>query len=139
MGQREDFLDWLHTTWTDAENALHNGDASARRAIWSRRDPVSVLGAWRNAVGPEEIDRLFTHLEQSFSDATSSRFELLGAEVSGDLAYTTGFEHTSTSVNGVPRSYTLRVTQVYRREDGEWRVVHRHGSELPDELPDEST
>jgi ketosteroid isomerase-like protein len=29
-------------------------------------------------------------------------------------------------VNGLPRSYTLRVTQVYRREDGDWKVAHRH-------------
>jgi hypothetical protein len=27
--------------------------------------------------------------------------------------------------------YTLRVTQVYRRKDGEWKVVHRHGDQLP--------
>jgi ketosteroid isomerase-like protein len=35
-------------------------------------------------------------------------------------------EHTTTTVNGEPRGYTLRVTQVYRREDDTWRVVHRH-------------
>jgi ketosteroid isomerase-like protein len=29
-------------------------------------------------------------------------------------------------VNGEPRRYTLRATQVYRREDGEWKVAHRH-------------
>jgi ketosteroid isomerase-like protein len=27
--------------------------------------------------------------------------------------------------------YTLRVTHVYRREDGEWRIVHRHGDRGP--------
>ena len=42
------------------------------------------------------------------------------------MAYTVGYEHTSASVNGEPRTYTLRVTQVYRREDGEWKVAHRH-------------
>jgi ketosteroid isomerase-like protein len=35
------------------------------------------------------------------------------------------------SVDGVPvEPYTLRVTQIYRREDGEWKVVHRHGDQL---------
>jgi ketosteroid isomerase-like protein len=29
-------------------------------------------------------------------------------------------------MNGEPRSYVLRATQVYRRENGEWRVAHRH-------------
>ena len=32
----------------------------------------------------------------------------------------------------VPRKYSLRATQVYRREDGEWRVAHRHADTLPD-------
>jgi ketosteroid isomerase-like protein len=41
------------------------------------------------------------------------------------------FEHTTASVNGAPpESYTLRVTTVFRREDGEWRVAHRHGDSL---------
>jgi ketosteroid isomerase-like protein len=48
-------------------------------------------------------------------------------DVAGDMAYTAGLEHTSVSIDGQPRSYTLRATQVYRRESGEWRVAHRHG------------
>ena len=74
----------------------------------------------------------FDHLADSFSDCTSYEFEVLEAEVRGDTAYTVGFERTSTSVNGVPRTYTLRATQIYRREDGGWRVAHRHGSAPPE-------
>lgn len=84
-----------------------------------------MLGAWRNAQG-QELDELFVSLGQSFSDCTSYAFELLAFDVVGDLAYTAGLEHTSASVGGQPRTYTLRATQVYRREDGEWRVAHRH-------------
>jgi ketosteroid isomerase-like protein len=131
MSQREEFLTWVHTALRDAEVAVHNGDASLRRAIWSQHEPVSVLGAWRNARGQAELDELFAHLAESFSDCTSHEFELLEAEVLGDAAYTVGFEHTSASVNGVPSSYTLRATQIYRREDGEWKVAHRHGSAPP--------
>lgn len=43
------------------------------------------------------------------------------------MAYTVQREITSTIVNGEPREYVLRVTQVYRREDGNWKVIHRHG------------
>jgi len=88
---------------------------------------VSVLGAWRNAIGQQEIDALFTALGSSFSDCTSYTFELQAYDVVGDMAYTAGLEHTSASVDGQPRTYTLRATQVYRRESGEWRVAHRHG------------
>lgn len=72
------------------------------------------------------------HLEKGFSECISFEFELLEAEVLGDVAYTVGFEHTSTSINEKSSTYTLRVTQIYRREGGEWKVVHRHGSTSPD-------
>lgn len=131
MRQREEFVIWVHTVLRDAEVAVHNGDASPRGAIWSQNDPVTVLGAWKNASGQAELDELFAHLADSFSDCTSYEFELLEAEVLGDVAYTAGLEHTSASVNGVPSTYTLRATQIYRREDGEWKVAHRHGSAPP--------
>lgn len=127
MNDRDDFLAWVNTALYEAERALHNGDSAPRRALWSRNEPVSVLGAWRNARGQQELEQLFTDLAKSFSDCTSYRFEMLAWDVVGDMAYTAGLEHTSASVNGEPRTYTLRATQVYRREDGEWRVAHRHG------------
>lgn len=132
MTEREEFLSWVQSDLKDAEIAVHNGDAGPRRAVWSRNDPVSVLGAWRSASGQQQLDELFAHLAETFSDCTSFEFELLEAEVRGDTAYTVGFEHTSASVNGVPRSYTLRATQIYRREDGAWKVAHRHGSSPPE-------
>jgi ketosteroid isomerase-like protein len=127
MSDRDDFRAWFEGDLHDAELALHHGDAGPRRALWSRKEPVSVLGAWRNAVGQEEIDELFTALANSFSDCTSYAVELEAYDVVGDMAYTAGLEHTSASVDGQPRTYTLRATQVYRREDGKWKVAHRHG------------
>ena len=127
MTGRDDFLAWVQSVLKDAEVALHNGDAAPRQAIWSRREPVSVLGAWKSAVGQEQVRDLFQQLAGTFSDCTSYAYEVVAAEVIGDMAYTTGYEHTQASVNGEPRTYTLRATQVYRREGGEWRVAHRHG------------
>lgn len=126
MTDRDDFRDWVHTTLHEAELALHNGDQAPRRALWSRNEPVSVLGAWRNAYGQRELDEAFTAMARSFSDCTSYAFELQAYDVVGDMAYSAGLEHTSASVDGQPRSYTLRATQVYRREDGDWKVAHRH-------------
>jgi len=132
MGEREDFLAWVHSALRDAEIAIHNGDAGPRRALWSRREPVSILGAWKNAHGQQELDELFAHLAESFSDCTSYELELVEAEVLGGTAYSVGFEHTSASVNGTPRTYTVRATQIYRQEDGDWKVAHRHGSAPPE-------
>ena len=127
MRDHERFLAWVNPALYEAELALHNGDPEPRRDLWSRIEPVSVLAAWRNAYGLQEINELFTELGKSFSDCTSYRFELQAYDVVGDMAYTAGLEHSSASVDGEPRSYTLRSTQVYRRKDGIWRVAHRNG------------
>src|SRR6187431_714289 len=118
MTDRDRFLSWLTTSLYQAELALHNGDSAPRRALWSRHEPVSVLGAWRNAHGQAEIDALFAHLGRSFSNCTSYAHEVQAYDAVGDMAYTVGLERTSASVDGKPRTYTLRVTQVYRREGG---------------------
>lgn len=96
-----------------------------------RLDEAENLGQLFSVSG-RRSDDLSGNRAHSFSDCTSYEFELLEAEVLGDVANTVGFEHTSASVNGVPSNYTLRATQLYRREDGEWKVAHRHGSAPPD-------
>ena len=126
MTDRDEFLAWVRSVLYDAEVALHNGDANPRRAIWSRNEPLTILGALRNAYGQQEIEEAFVFLEKSFSECTSYSFELQAYDVVGDMAYTAGLEHISTSVDGQPRSFTLRATQVYRREGGQWKVAHRH-------------
>ena len=105
MTDRDDFLAWVETTLYEAELALHNGDAAPRRAVWSRDEPVSVLGAWRNARGSRGR-RALRSLGRSFSDCTSYAFELQAYDVVGDMAYTAGLEHTSASVDGQSRTYT---------------------------------
>jgi ketosteroid isomerase-like protein len=132
MSEREEFIAWVQSALRDAEIAVHNGDAGPRRALWSRNDPVSVLGAMKNVSGQQALDELFAFLAERFSDCTSYEFEIVDAEVNGDTAYTAGFEHISASVDGVPHTYTLRATQIYRREDGAWKVAHRHGSAPPE-------
>jgi ketosteroid isomerase-like protein len=130
MSDREEFRAWVESDLYAAELALHQGDPAPRRALWSRNEPVSVLGAWRSAFGQQEVDELFTALGDSFSDCTSYAFDLQAYDVVGDMAFTAGLEHSSTSVDGQPRTYTLRATQVYRREGGEWKVAHRHGDTM---------
>lgn len=129
--ERDEFVSGVQSVLKDAEIAVHNGDAGPRRAVWSQNEPVTVLGARKNAIGQQELDELFGHLAQSFSHCTSYELELLEAEVLGDAAYTVALEHTTASVEGAQRTYTLRATQIYRREGGGWKVAHRHGSAPP--------
>ena len=50
--------------------------------------------------------------------------------VGTDLALTVELEHYGHRVDGEDKEMTLRATQVYRREGGEWKIVHRHGDVL---------
>lgn len=128
MDAEQEFLEWFDTTWREAEVAVHNGDASLRDEVtWSKQEPVTLFGAWMNAANADEARAVFRRLEEAFAGAVQSDISLVAHGVSEDLAYTVHREHTTTVVNGEKRQYVLRVTQVYRREDGTWRVIHRHG------------
>jgi ketosteroid isomerase-like protein len=130
----DEFLADVVPRQTAAERALHNGDAGPRTTLWSKADPVSLFGAWLPIrTGWADVGDAFRRVAAQFSDSREYRFEVVAAGASGDLAYTIGFEHNTVSVNGRPTTYTLRVTHVYRREDGEWKIVHRHGDRPPDE------
>ena len=139
MSDQEEFIAWTQSHLRDAETALHNGDPGPRLELWSSREPVSVLGAWRSANGQEHVRDLFRALAETFSDCTSHVYEIVSAEVLGDMAFTAGYERTHASINGEPRQYVLRVTQIYRREDGQWKVAHRHGDTTESVAGDGST
>ena len=126
MTDRDDFIAWTQSRLREAETALHNGDPEPRLALWSSREPVSVLGAWLSGTGQDEVRDLFRTLAETFSDCTSHVYEIVAADVIGDLAFTAGYERTQAVVKGERRRYVLRVTQAYRREEGEWKVAHRH-------------
>jgi ketosteroid isomerase-like protein len=128
----DDFLSAVLPPLQAADKALHDGDPMPRMALWAREDPLTLFGAARSAAGWTEIERTFEWLAERFSGCDSFEYEVLAAGASGDLAYIAGIERTVASIGGAPpQAYALRVTTVFRREDGRWRVVHRHGDPLP--------
>jgi ketosteroid isomerase-like protein len=134
MSQVDDFLAATMPRLAEAETALHNGDPGPRMAMWSRNDPVTLFGAALGGSGWAEIGPIFDRLGASFSNCTAYKNEVLAAGASGDLAYTVAFEHTTASVKGAPpQPYILRVTTVFRRERGHWKIAHRHADPLASE------
>jgi ketosteroid isomerase-like protein len=129
--ETEQFLAEMLPKQRAAEQAIHNGDVAPRLALWSRNDPVTLYGAKLSSSGWADIEQKFRTVASWFSDSTAYEFEVIAAGASGDLAYTVGYEHNRVKVAGEPQSYTLRVTHVYRREDGQWRIVHRHADFPP--------
>jgi ketosteroid isomerase-like protein len=129
--ETDDFLAEMLPAQRAAEQAIHSGDAEPRLALWSHEDPVTLYGAEFTGSGWTELEPMFRRVASWFSDSQEYEFEVSATHASGDLAYTVGYERNKVRVEGKPRVYTLRVTHVYRREDGRWRIVHRHADRPP--------
>ena len=129
--EAEEFLADMLPKQRASEQAIHNGDVEPRLALWSRHDPVTLYGAKLSASGWAGLEPTFREVASWFTDSVAYEFEVVAAGASGDLAYTVGYEHNKVTVDGQPTTYTLRATHVYRREDGQWRIVHRHADFPP--------
>src|SRR4029453_12750179 len=114
----------------EAEEAfVVRGDPRPRMELWSRRDPVTLFGAiGMSEAGWDKLSEIFPWVASRFSNGRDFRFDVEVVHVNGDTAYTLGFERFNGSIAGRPvEPVTVRVTHIYRREDGEWKIVHRHG------------
>jgi ketosteroid isomerase-like protein len=127
----KEFLDEMLPQQLAAERAIHNGDAGPRIALWSHEDPVTLFGAVLTSSGWGQLSTDFLTVASWFTDSREYDVDIVAAGASGDLAYTVGYEHNVVTTRGKPSTYTLRVTHVYRRENGTWKIVHRHADAPP--------
>jgi ketosteroid isomerase-like protein len=125
----EEFRRTILASQTEAEEAFVHGDPGPRMELWSKRDPVTLFGAiGMSESGWDKLSETFPWVASRFSNVSDFRFDVEVVGVSGDMAYTLGFERFNGSIAGRPvEPVTVRVTHIYRREDGEWKIVHRHG------------
>ncbi|MFD2349670.1 YybH family protein [Nonomuraea ferruginea] len=94
-------------------------------------EPLRRLGG-SCTTGSAELNRVYHWVGSRFSRCGDLSFDVEVADIVGDLAYTVGCERFTASVDGRPAEpMTIRVTHVYRREDGIWKIVHRHGDWAP--------
>ena len=128
MSEVEDFLSRMLPRYTGAGDAMHNGDSALFAELWSSRDPVTLLGAAGSAIsGWDNITKAQRSIASRFSNGVPLDLELIAADVNGDMAYTVAYERSSVSVAGGPAQPAfLRATQIYRRENGDWKLVLRH-------------
>ena len=109
-----------------AASTSRHSDSVTASCPWSRRDPVTLFGALLSSSGWQQLSADFANVASWFSDWHDYDLEVVAAGASGDLAYMVGYEHNIVKVNS-----KLRSTHVYRREDGHWKIVHRHADTAP--------
>lgn len=108
------------------------GDAEAFKALWSHQPDVTIMGGWgAYEVGWAQVGPRLEWAAGRYKGGTWS-YELLAAGHSGDQLYTVGIERSEALLEGqeAPGRSELRVTHVLRREDGHWKIVHRHADPI---------
>lgn len=116
------------TDMTAALTAIRQGDPEFYIAEWSKADDVTLFGAWGPIEqGYPQLADTFRWVASRFGPEGEASQDIRTFHTSGDLAVTVGFERGSARVDGGELSeMVIRVTHVYRCEDGDWKLVHRH-------------
>jgi ketosteroid isomerase-like protein len=81
--------------------------------------------------GTPKTDEHWNRIGRFFRDGHNAVFELIHSYQSDDLVVLVANEHANVAVGPLPaQDWSLRVTLVFRRDHGEWRLVHRHADPL---------
>lgn len=110
-----------------------NGDVSAIKSLYSQTaDATSFYGWGGYEKGGEAVSKRWDWASTQFRGG-SVRYENISTVVTPDMFYLTDIEtFENQRVAGVEGTtgWTNRVTHIFRREAGEWRLLHRHGNRL---------
>lgn len=114
-----------------ALNRMLNGDAGPLTDIWSHSAAVTTM----HPIGGREVgwDKVRESWEQVAKLASDGKGELKDQliRVAGDVAYEVGTEHAQFKLAGQQVTSEHRVTNIYQREAGAWKVVHHHTDVSP--------
>jgi ketosteroid isomerase-like protein len=110
-----------------------NGDISEIKRLYSHSaDATSFYGWGGYEKGDQAVSKRWDWAGQQFRGG-SVRHENITTVITPDMFYTTDIETFSdqrmAGVEGVT-GWSNRVTHIFRREDGEWRLIHRHANRL---------
>ena len=129
--------------WEKAQTRFINGDPALWKQNASHRDDATIFGAFGgHEKGWKEVGARNDWASSQFKDSgATQKIEYLNTGVSGDLAFTVTVERQegvrrADQDKAAPRA--LRVTQIFRREDGAWKLLHRHADPLVERLPPEA-
>ena len=110
-----------------ALNSVLNGDLRPMVEVWSHGSDVSVMHPFGDrALGWEEVRASWEQATQAFSDGQAALDDLVVVPIADDVVYTLGTDHGQMKVGDQPVLIDGRVTTIYRREGGGWKIVHHH-------------
>ena len=121
----------LVRTIAEATTAFLRGDMARYLGMTSHLPGFTLFNPFGGEVSRYEDRRESLMAAAGFFRGGEARIDLVDAHASGDLLVLVMVERQHGEVGGLPdQDWSLRVTQVYRRDRGEWRLVHRHADPL---------
>jgi ketosteroid isomerase-like protein len=126
-------------TFEGAINSMVNGDGALWGALLSTK-PGTTLFSPFGAVyrEPPTIGRRYQWVAKQFVPGHHRvQVEYLNVAVSGDLAAVVALERGTFRLAGSDSTGNsiTRATMIFRREDGSWKLRHRHMDHLTEESP----
>ncbi len=117
------------------------GNHEPLKKLYSQRDDVT-LG---NQFGPfargfEQVVQTMQRAASHYRDGEATGFDHISKYVTPDLAYVVEIERGKAKIGRSKdiTPFALRVTMIFRPEDGVWKVVHRHADPITTAQPAES-
>lgn len=134
-------LEAMIERYHEAAATFIQGDPEPYKALWSQRDDVSVANPFHPvATGWDEAAATMDRAASNWREGEIVGFESKAQVVEADLAFILEIERFRAKIGGSSSmsAVELRTTTVFRREDGEWKVVHRHADPITTPRPAES-
>jgi ketosteroid isomerase-like protein len=126
MSSPEDEVRTASKRFYVALNQMANGDDRAMAAAWSQGPSVTTQHPVKGRqVGWSQVQESF-HQFSRVATAGQLRLDDQLIQVVGDFAYELGVERGSLKLGSHPVQVDSRATNIYRRESGEWKLVHHH-------------
>jgi len=113
-----------------AARAYVQGDVEPLAKMTAQSDPVTFFSpGGQNVSGAKAVAERYATDARRFGRGGTTSLEVLQS-ANGDLAFWTGLQHAEAEIDGKRSPMTLRVTEVFRVENGAFKLVHRHADPL---------
>ena len=99
------------------------------KRVYSHQDDVTLANPFGPpARGWDEVAQTLERAASHYRDGEATGFENVAKYITPELAYTVEIERCQAKVEGREdvTPIAVRVTTIFRPEDGAWKVVHRH-------------
>jgi ketosteroid isomerase-like protein len=109
------------------------GNHEPAEHLYSRADDITLGNPFGPfARGREEISQRMQSAASHYRGGGVRGFDRVAEYVTPDLACIVEVEHLTSKVGGREdiAPVDLRVTSIFRREEGGWRLVHRHADPI---------